>query len=222
MNNETLKKIKVWDVPTRLFHWLLAASVAFMWFSAEQGGNWLVWHLRCGLLIAFLLLFRWCWGVWGSDTARFSQFVKPAQIGRYVLGEWSERDHAGHNPLGALMVLALLAAASFQVATGLFAADENTFTNSGYLNHWFGESTGSLMRSIHVGFFNVIVLLAAVHIVTVFFYKWVKKHDLIKPMLTGCKEVSDDIAPVCFAGGVRLFAALAVAAVGVTVILLLS
>ena len=65
------QKVKVWDLPTRLFHWLLVLSVGFMWYSAQAGGGMLVWHLRCGLLVAGLIVFRLCWGLWGSDTARF-------------------------------------------------------------------------------------------------------------------------------------------------------
>lgn len=115
------QKVRVWDIPTRLFHWSLVLSIGFMWFSAEQGGDWLAWHLRCGLFILALLVFRVCWGLWGSDTSRFAQFVKPTQIGRYLSGKLSENEQPGHNPVGALMVLALLAALFFQVGTGLFS-----------------------------------------------------------------------------------------------------
>lgn len=155
------QKIKVWDVPTRLFHWSLVAALAFMWYSAETGGNLLVWHLRCGVLILALLVFRICWGLWGSDTAKFSQFVRgPKQIARYFKGEISENEQPGHNPVGALMVLALLAAVLVQVTTGLFAPDENTFTNSGYLNHLVSDDTGLALRKIHITFFNLLAALA--------------------------------------------------------------
>ena len=107
----TKQKLKVWDAPTRLFHWLLVLALAFMWYSGETGGNLMAWHLRCGVFILGLVVFRLCWGFWGSDTARFAQFVKgPAQIRRYLGGQLSENEQPGHNPLGALMVLALLAA----------------------------------------------------------------------------------------------------------------
>ena len=86
------QKVRVWDIPTRLFHWSLVLSIGFMWFSAEQGGDWLAWHLRCGLFILALLVFRVCWGLWGSDTSRFAQFVKPTQIGRYLSGKLSENE----------------------------------------------------------------------------------------------------------------------------------
>ncbi len=207
------QKIKVWDVPTRLFHWSLVAALAFMWYSAETGGNLLVWHLRCGVLILALLVFRICWGLWGSDTAKFSQFVRgPKQIARYFKGEISENEQPGHNPVGALMVLALLAAVLVQVTTGLFAPDENTFTNSGYLNHLVSDDTGLALRKIHITFFNLLAALAAVHVVTILVYKFVKKHNLMTPMLTGYKELEGKLPSLQFAGMGKLMAAVAVAA----------
>lgn len=205
------QKLKVWDLPTRIFHWCLLPAMIFMWYSAEQGGNWLVWHLRCGLFILALLVFRICWGFWGSETARFKQFVKPTQIGRYLKGGLSENEQPGHNPLGALMVLALIGALLFQVTTGLFAADENTFLNSGYLNSLVSSDMGSTLRSIHMAFFNVLLAFIVVHISTVLIYKFVKKHDLIKPMITGYKELSGQLPQLQFAGNKPLLVALAVA-----------
>ena len=111
-----MQKIKIWDLPVRVFHWTLAAALAFMWFSAKTGGSWMAWHLRVGLLVAALLVFRLCWGIWGSDTARFARFFRPLQIGSYLRGTWDKQAHPGHNPLGALMVAALLAAVLFQSA----------------------------------------------------------------------------------------------------------
>ena len=109
------QKIKVWDAPTRLFHWLLVLLMGFMWYSATRGGDMLVWHLRGGLLMLALVVFRLCWGIWGSDTAKFSRFVRPfSEIRRYTQGQMSENELVGHNPLGALMVIALLAALVFR------------------------------------------------------------------------------------------------------------
>ena len=82
-----MQKIKIWDLPVRVFHWTLAAALAFMWFSAKTGGSWMAWHLRVGLLVAALLVFRLCWGIWGSDTARFARFFRPLQIGSYLRGD---------------------------------------------------------------------------------------------------------------------------------------
>jgi cytochrome b len=104
------KMIKVWDAPTRLFHWSLVLLFAGMWFTGEQGGDWLHYHIWCGEAIAALLLFRLIWGVVGSETARFRQFVKgPAAIRRYLRG--GEAEQPGHNPLGGLMVVACWCAA---------------------------------------------------------------------------------------------------------------
>lgn len=204
------QKIKVWDAPTRLFHWLLVLLMGFMWYSATQGGDMLVWHLRGGLLMLALVIFRLCWGIWGSDTTKFSRFVRPfSEIRSYTQGQMSEDELVGHNPLGALMVIALLAALVFQTATGLFAADENTFTNSGFLNHLVSEHAGTLARKIHVNFFNVLAVLAGVHIAAVLLYRFVKKQDLITPMINGFKTI--DAKQPKLAGMGQLFAALSVA-----------
>ena len=204
------QKIKVWDAPTRLFHWLLVLLMGFMWYSATRGGDMLVWHLRGGLLMLVLVAFRLCWGIWGSDTAKFSRFVRPfSKIRRYTQGRMSEDELVGHNPLGALMVIALLAALVFQTATGLFAADENTFTNSGFLNHFVSEHAGTLARKIHVNFFNVLAVLAGVHIAAVLLYRFVKKQDLITPMINGFKTI--DAKQPKLAGMGQLLAALLVA-----------
>ena len=212
----TKQKLKVWDAPTRLFHWLLVLALAFMWYSGETGGNLMAWHLRCGVFILGLVVFRLCWGFWGSDTARFTQFVKgPAQIRRYLGGQLSENEQPGHNPLGALMVLALLAALLVQVGTGLFAADENTWLYNGYLNGLVSEEAGSAARNVHILFFNVLLALVAVHVATVLIYKFIKKHDLITPMFSGCKMLAGKLPALQFAGAGKFLAALAVAAAAV-------
>lgn len=214
------QKIKVWDAPTRLFHWLLVLLMGFMWYSATQGGDMLVWHLRGGLLMLALVVFRLCWGIWGSDTAKFCRFVRPfSEIRPYTQGRMSEDELVGHNPLGALMVIALLAALVFQTATGLFAADENTFTNSGFLNHLVSEHAGTLARKIHVNFFNVLAVLAGVHIAAVLLYRFVKKQDLITPMMSGFKTI--DAQQPKLAGMGQLLAALLVAIVLVCAIWML-
>ncbi|MDO1509128.1 MULTISPECIES: cytochrome b/b6 domain-containing protein [unclassified Neisseria] len=217
------QKLKVWDLPTRIFHWTLVLAIAFMWYSAETGGNMLLWHLRVGLLILGLAVFRVCWGLWGSDTSRFAGFVRgPAQIKRYIRGEITENEQPGHNPLGALMVLALLGAVLFQVTTGLFSPDENTFDNNGYLNALISEDTGSAIRKIHITFFNILLGLAAVHVATILLYRFVKKHNLITPMITGYKYLEGKLPVLKFAGAGKFIAAVAVAAAVVWVVLGLS
>ena len=194
-----MKKVKVWDLPTRLFHWLLVASVIFMFVSAKMGGSWLQWHLRCGLFLLALILFRIVWGFIGSDTARFTQFVKsPKHIIRYIKGEISENEQPGHNPLGALMVVALILSVLFQVLTGLFSPDENSYMYDGFLYKLAGDNA-SKIRGIHLMFANILMILAIIHFVVVLFYRVVKRHNLITPMITGNKYLNDPVPQLKFA-----------------------
>ena len=173
------------------------------------------WRRNAGLALALRTA--------GGDTARFSQFVRgPSSIRRYLQGSLTENEQPGHNPLGALMVIALIAAVLLQVTTGLFAADENTFTNSGYLNHLVSSETGSLMRKIHVNFFNLLAALAGLHIVTVLAYKFLKKKDLIRPMISGYKHIEGQTVALKFASAAKLIAALVVAVAAVAAILMLK
>ena len=115
------RRIAVWDVPTRLFHWLLVGLIGLSWWSGKQHHYDI--HLWSGIAVLTLLLFRLLWGVFGSSTARFSNFVRgPAAIGDYLRGSWRG---IGHTPLGALSVVALLGLLALQVGLGLFASDED-------------------------------------------------------------------------------------------------
>ncbi len=101
--------IRIWDLPTRLFHWLLAASVVALVVTAKVGGNAMVWHFRLGYVVLALLAFRLVWGLVGGRWSRFASFVPtPGRLWRYLRGSSAEADSAGHSPLGALSVLALL------------------------------------------------------------------------------------------------------------------
>ena len=107
-------KQPVWDLPVRLVHWLLAALIAFSWWSVNYHHT--DWHIWSGFAILTLLLFRLLWGLFGSSTARFANFVRgPKAVGRYLRGQWSG---IGHNPLGALSIIALFAAVAVQVGLG--------------------------------------------------------------------------------------------------------
>lgn len=174
-------QIRVWDLPTRLFHWSLVVLVVGAFISAKIGGNLMVWHGRAGLAILGLLAFRLVWGVVGSTYARFAQFVRgPAAMRAYLRGEWQE---LGHNPLGALSVLALLGVLSLQALTGLFANDDIAF--EGYLVALIGSDSSTQITGIHRLLEKVLLLLLAAHIGAIVFYARVKKHNLVRPMLTG-------------------------------------
>ena len=178
--------VRLWDLPTRLFHWAMVIGIGFSWFCAEIGGNWMVWHERSGIFLLALVVFRVVWGVIGSDTARFAQFLKSP---RHALTHFSELRtkatafHAGHNPLGAWMVVALVLAVLMQASTGLFATDD--IMTEGPLIGLVTTDTAEVLTSIHHLTFNGILLLAAAHIAAVLFYRFYKRTNLIKAMVIG-------------------------------------
>jgi cytochrome b len=177
--------IPIWDLPHRLFHWLLAISVAAAYATAKIGGEWIDWHGRLGIFILGLLIFRIVWGFVGSTQSRFVTFFPTLpRITAYLKGRWQG---IGHNPLGALSALALLAAVAVQVGTGLFANDDIAF--EGPLFNFIDKSSSDKLTSWHNTTFNVLLALIGLHIVAIFFYRWVKKTNLVVPMLTGKKEV---------------------------------
>lgn len=179
-----MKRIKLWDLPTRVFHWLLAACVIAAFVTQKIGGNAMTWHGRIGLAVLGLLVFRIVWGFAGSTYARFFQFVRgPATIMAYVKGQWRG---VGHNPLGALSVLALLTVLSVLAATGLFANDDIAF--EGPLYALVGADLSSRLTGIHKFMEPFLIFLVLAHIGAIVYYVRVKKDNLVQPMVTGWKE----------------------------------
>jgi cytochrome b len=180
-----MKRILIWDLPTRLFHWALVVCVVGAFVSVQIGGNAMVWHGRFGLGVLGLLVFRIVWGFVGSTYARFTQFVRgPAAVQAYLRGEWHGE---GHNPLGALSVLGLLGILTLLVSTGLFANDDIAF--EGPLYGLIGKDLSDRIVGIHRLIEPVIILLVLAHVGAIMFYAHVKKNNLIKPMVRGWKEV---------------------------------
>jgi cytochrome b len=203
--------VRIWDLPTRLFHWLLAAAVLGAFGTAWVGGNAMVWHMRCGLTVMALLLFRVVWGFVGGRWSRFASFVyAPATVLRYLRGEQRAGDHfeAGHNPLGALSVFGLLGLLAVQVATGLVADDEIAF--KGPLNAYVSSAKGLAATGWHADIGVWIVLaLVALHIAAIVFYKVRKQTDLVGPMLSGDKPIppaAADTPPSVDRAGTRALA----------------
>lgn len=201
--------IRVWDVPTRLFHWLLAALVVAAVVSAKIGGNAMIWHGRFGHLILGLIVFRLAWGVVGSTYARFGQFVRgPRAVMDYLRGRWCG---VGHNPLGALSVLALLGVVGFQATTGLFANDDIAF--KGPLYAAVSSATSNQITGWHRQAEWWIYGLVALHVAAVLFHVVVKREQMIGPMVTGRKRVDrQDAEPARGGGAVALLVALALSA----------
>lgn len=179
--------VHVWDIPTRLFHWSVVLLLCTSWFSADQG--YMRIHLVSGLTLLALLLFRIAWGLVGSTTARFSNFLHPPRrVASYLksLAGGERIFHAGHNPAGGLMVLALIAVLLAQVATGLLANDGVQF--HGPLALLVSEDVSIQLTRIHGLIFDLILILVWCHVVAVGFYLLVKGDNLVWPMITGKKS----------------------------------
>jgi cytochrome b len=173
----------VWDLPTRLFHWLLAALIAFSWWSVTYHHS--DWHIWSGCAILTLLIFRLLWGFVGSSTARFSSFVRgPRAVAGYLRGEWSG---IGHNPLGALSVLVLVLAVAIQVGLGLIAEDEDGIV-MGPLATLVSTDTSDKAREIHGWWFYVLLALIALHLFAIVYYR-LRGTKLTLPMITGRAEL---------------------------------
>ena len=204
------QRIPLWDLPVRLFHWLLVIAIAAAVITANIGGNAMVWHGRIGLFIAGLIVFRLVWGLIGPTYARFSTFLPtPGSIGAYLRGQWRG---IGHNPLGSLSVLGLLLMVAVQVGTGLFANDDIAFR--GPLFDLVGKDTSDLLTRVHRIAINLLMTLIALHLAAIAFYAHVKKDNLVKPMIRGWKNVdtdTHDIRPNRGGGVVALIVALALA-----------
>ncbi|TRX01628.1 cytochrome b/b6 domain-containing protein [Candidatus Methylobacter oryzae] len=205
--------IHIWDLPLRLFHWLLAVAVAAAYITAKIGGSLIDWHGRIGIFILGLLVFRVLWGFVGSTHARFLTFFPtPSKLLAYFKGRWHG---IGHNPLGALSVFALLAVVAAQVGTGLFANDDIAFV--GPLFNFVDKSLSDRLTGLHNTIFDLLVGFIVLHVVAIIFYRWVKKTNLVVPMLTGKKQVPKTVAASLTGRPVR-----GVGAVGLILSLIIS
>ena len=179
-------RVRVWDVPVRACHWLIVSCVAASWWTAET--NRMDWHRLAGYALLALVTFRVYWGFFGSSTARFSQFVRgPGTVLRYLKGRWTSVP--GHNPLGALSVLALLGLLLTQIVLGLFAVDVDGI-ESGPLSTYVSFETGRVAAGWHDTLFDVLLWVIGLHIAAVLFYLLYKKENLAGAMLHGMRTFS--------------------------------
>jgi cytochrome b len=182
--------VRVWDLPVRLFHWLLVISVATSWATAELG--WMRVHFLSGYTILTLLLFRLGWGIVGSYPARFATFVKGPRAALDHLRELRlPPDRAppvlGHNPLGGWMVVTLLLVLLTQAGSGLFTSDD--IMVDGPLVDLVSGATVKTLSTVHRLLFKLIFALAAIHVAVIAAYLLIRGENLVRPMITGRKPV---------------------------------
>ena len=208
-------QIRVWDLPTRLFHWLIVIFVIISFATGMVGGNWMSYHLKSGYIILVLLLFRLSWGFLGGRYSRFISFIRgPIAVMRYAITLLREDTpkHLGHNPMGGWSVMAMLAALLLQVSTGLFANDD--IATQGPLYGWVSKATSDWLTEIHLFNKGVILFLITLHLSAVLFYLLIKHDNLIVSMITGLRPWNED-AP---SSGYKIWQAVLIAAFSIIVV----
>jgi cytochrome b len=188
------KKVRVWDLPVRLFHWTLVVLVIASYLSGRAGGDWMSLHFWSGYAILALLLFRIAWGFVGSTTARFSHFVRgPAAWFAYLRNFVTGRPtyDVGHNPVGGIMVLVLIFGVLAQAVAGLFAADTDLGTVNGPLANIIPDKWVDRLTDFHKFWINVLFWLVVLHVLAAITYLVLKRQNLIGAMVTGRKPLAE-------------------------------
>ncbi len=184
-------KVRLWDGPVRIVHWLLVALIGFSWWASDDH---LDWHQWSGYTIIALVVFRIFWGFAGAGAARFSSFVRgPRATLGYLktLGSRAPSTTPGHNPLGALSILVLLLLLMAQLGTGLFAVDVDAY-QGGPLSDRVSFELGRQLADIHDLIFHALQAVVGLHVAAVLFYLVWKRTNLISPMITGQRELPGD------------------------------
>ena len=177
----TSKRVRIWDLPTRIFHWALVIAVVGAFVCVKVGGLYMDWHIYFGCTALGLIVFRVLWGVFGTRYARFSTFVRgPRAVMDYVRGRST---YAGHNPLGAYSVVALLMVFGFQAVSGLFANDD--ILTQGPLASYVSSSTSATLTAWHSLNEWVMIVLVSLHVLAVAWYAIVRRQRIVRAMVTG-------------------------------------
>ncbi len=206
----TMTNKRIWDLPVRLTHWGLAISFFGAFFTSE--GPLLFLHVPFAFALLTLAIFRIFWGLFGSENARFSNFVRGyGAVKAYTmeLKELRHKPYWGHNPLGALAILAILAGIITIVSAGLFAHGRDLV---GPLASKVQPQTSSLLTDLHSGLANVVMTIVVIHIIAIFAYKFVLKDNLITPMITGTRPADDTQPEPRFTSSIIALVLLVVAA----------
>lgn len=187
--------VRVWDLPTRLFHAALALCVLGLFITAEIGGSAMVWHFRLGFTVLSLLLFRLVWGMVGGHWSRWRQFsFRPHLVIAYLRGRWAPDHWVGHNPLGSWSVVALLVMLTLQVGTGLISDDE--IANMGPLSFLVPGRWVTWATSWHKDWGQTILLaLIGMHLAALVWYRFKKHISLVPAMVHGDKHLRQSAPP---------------------------
>ena len=196
----------VWDLPVRVAHWLLVLAVAGSWLTHYAGPAWFAWHRRCGLAVLLIVVFRIVWGFVGTHHARFAAFVRGPRATVEWLRAGSPRG-AGHSPLGALSVVAMLALLLAQAVTGLFANDE--IASAGPFYGWVSHELSNRLSRFHRGNETWLLVLIALHLAAVGWYAF-RGRQIVRAMITG-HAGSADTSDVAVHAGATPRRALAIA-----------
>jgi cytochrome b len=181
-------KVRIWDLPVRLFHWAIVLLVPALWATHEW--DLMDLHILLGEIMLGLVLWRLLWGVFGSSTARFAAFVRgPGAVLRYLKGKGGRA--FGHNPLGGWSVVAMLLVLAVQIGVGLFASDEDGIYAGPLSRHMPDLDSAHGLVEWHETFFWILVGLIALHVLAILYYLIVKRDDLVTPMVTGRREAGE-------------------------------
>jgi cytochrome b len=207
----------VWDLSTRLFHWLTVALVLTAYVTARL--NWMDFHVRAGTALLALLLFRVAWGLVGSDTARFARFVTSPRPAVQHLAHLFRREpdsQIGHNPAGGWMVLLLLALLLSEVLTGIVT--NNDVADAGPLTDLMPAPVANAVTDLHTLLWDALLAAVALHVAAIAIYAAAKGHRLLRPMLTGRKQLQGRAAPPRIVSSMLALAVLAASAVAATLL----
>ncbi len=210
MNQQSVP-VRVWDAPVRVFHWGIVLLFGLSWLSERRG--WMQIHVISGYTLLAALLFRIAWGFVGSESARFVRFLRSPLAGIRQLSRLHVREpdtETSHNAAGGWMVLAILLLLAVQIATGLCANDD--VSTEGPFAKYVGKDASDWLTHIHWLNFRLIQAVVLLHLLMIAAYRLIKRHDLVRPMITGMKHLPASIRAPRMASSTRALALLAVAA----------
>jgi cytochrome b len=200
--SSNVRKVRVWDVATRLFHWLVVGLVAAAYVTWRL--NWMEWHAWAGEALLTLVLFRLLWGFFGSETTRFFRFLASPRVTARHLAHVLDREpdrQAGHNPAGGWMVLLLLGLLLGETLTGLYVT--NDVANEGPLTETVPAPIANTITALHLIFWDALLAAVALHVLAILVYAVAKRHDLLLPMITGWKTLPESVPRPRMAGTAR-------------------